>query len=62
MLIVVDAMITTIWMITIDMVSVKDTGALLPYCSRTFFNNTWTGDTHKETDVLPSTRREEDSG
>ena len=26
-----------------------------------FFNNTWTGDTHKETDILPSTRQDEDS-
>ena len=34
---------------------VKDTRVLLPYHSRAFFNNTWMGDTHKETDILPST-------
>ena len=41
---------------------VKDTAALLPYHNRTFFNSTWTGDTHKETDVLPSTKQSEDGG
>ena len=35
---------------------------LLPYRDRAFFNNTWTGDTHKETNVLPSARQDEDSG
>ena len=25
---------------------------LLPYYNKHFFNNTWTGDTHKETDVV----------
>ena len=43
-------------------ITVMDMRALLPYCDRAFFNNTWTGDTHEETDVLPSARQDEDSG
>ena len=34
--------------------SVKDVRVLLLYSSRLIFVVTWTGDTHRETDVLPS--------
>ena len=37
---------------------VKDTRMLL---YRLIFRTTWTGDTHEETDVLPDSRRDEDS-
>ena len=31
------------------------------YYNRPIFNATWTGDTHKETDILPGNRQYEDS-
>ena len=39
---------------------VKYTRVLLPYYNKPFFNTTWTGDTHEETDILPSSERDED--
>ena len=33
---------------------VKDARALLLYLTRPILEVTWTGDTHRETDVLPS--------
>ena len=42
--------------------NVKDVRVLLfTYYNRPILNATWTGDTHEETDILPSSRRDEDS-
>ena len=40
---------------------VKDMGVLLLYSNRPIFMVTWMGDTHGETNVLPSNRQSEDS-
>ena len=41
---------------------VKGVRALLPYDDGTFLDNTGTGDTHKETNVLPSAGQDEGNG